>query len=175
MFKRTLFATAVAVVLLGGSAYAGSRWVITSTHQIKPSVLKQLRGQNRRGRGGRAGWTSRDRDDSRCRRLRAVLPEHRFELRRRQRHGDCPGSAVAVGGAANADTIGANISTFTGGNVYVADVYNASSYSGTLSVTAICAGGPGLQFSLRRPNERTSSAVASAAAQQLEALRAEKP
>jgi hypothetical protein len=56
MFKRTLFATAVAVVLLGGSAYAGSRWVITSTHQIKPSVLKQLRGQmGPQGATGAAG------------------------------------------------------------------------------------------------------------------------
>jgi hypothetical protein len=32
-------------VLLAGTAVAGSRWLITSTRQIKPSVIKQLRGR----------------------------------------------------------------------------------------------------------------------------------
>jgi hypothetical protein len=45
MLHKTIAATALTVALLAGSAYAGSRWIITSTRQIKPSVLRHLRGQ----------------------------------------------------------------------------------------------------------------------------------
>lgn len=46
------------VLALGGSAYAANRYLITSTHQIKPSVLVQLKGnRGPRGISGVAGPT----------------------------------------------------------------------------------------------------------------------
>jgi hypothetical protein len=53
----------------------------------------------------------------------------------------CPAGYVVVGGAANDNTINAHISTFAGATGYGAVVDNESGYSGTLSVTAICASG----------------------------------
>ena len=45
---------ALGVLAIGGaSATAASHWLITSTHQIKPSVLKQLKGKD--GAPGAAG------------------------------------------------------------------------------------------------------------------------
>jgi hypothetical protein len=180
MFKRTLLATVVAVGLLGGSAFAGSRWVITSTHQIKPSVLKQLRGQTgpqgaigapgASGPAGPAGIATIqdvDASTSYCAFGSSCDVESVTAT--------CPGSAIAVGGAANASTIDTGVSTFVGGNIYIGEVNNESDSSGTLSVTAVCASGSGVQFSLRRANERSNSAAVSAAGQELSELRNETP
>lgn len=53
--KVLIVMTAAAIVLIGGSALAASHWIITSTKQIKPSVLRQLRGA--RGPRGASGPT----------------------------------------------------------------------------------------------------------------------
>ena len=58
--RRPPAATAIALlalfVALGGSAFAATHYLITSTHQIKPSVLSQLRGnRGPRGFGGANG------------------------------------------------------------------------------------------------------------------------
>ena len=59
MRRRPTPATIIAVVALfvalGGTAVAASRYIITSTSQIKPSVLKELRGHD--GATGPAGAT----------------------------------------------------------------------------------------------------------------------
>ena len=57
-FRKRISYTNVAVTLallfaMSGGAYAASHYVITSTKQIKPSVLKTLKGQN--GKNGASG------------------------------------------------------------------------------------------------------------------------
>jgi collagen type I/II/III/V/XI/XXIV/XXVII alpha len=60
--RRPTISGALAVIALllaaGGTAYAASSYIITSTHQIKPSVLAQLHGQRgERGYTGKQGKT----------------------------------------------------------------------------------------------------------------------
>jgi hypothetical protein len=56
MKKKLMIATVVVFALLAGSAVAGSHWLISSTSQIKPSVLHKLEGaKGPRGATGPAG------------------------------------------------------------------------------------------------------------------------
>jgi hypothetical protein len=56
--RRNLVAWLALFVALTGTSMAASQYIITSTHQIKPSVLKQLRGQKgARGATGATGAT----------------------------------------------------------------------------------------------------------------------
>src|ERR1700722_4091673 len=61
--KRMTYGNVVATLALflaigGGTAFAARHYLITSTHQIKPSVLRSLHGaRGPRGRNGAAGAT----------------------------------------------------------------------------------------------------------------------
>lgn len=58
MGRKVLLGVVVAFAVLGGTAWAGSRWIITSTNQIKPDVLSHLRGaRGAQGPRGMAGTT----------------------------------------------------------------------------------------------------------------------
>ncbi len=54
-YANVVSTLALVLVLAGGTAYAANHYLITRTSQIKPSVLKQLRG--RAGQSGAAGAT----------------------------------------------------------------------------------------------------------------------
>jgi len=53
--RRNIVAWLALFVALTGTSMAASHYIITSTHQIKPSVLKQLRASGREGHSGPTG------------------------------------------------------------------------------------------------------------------------
>lgn len=127
-------------VALGGTAVA-SHYVITSTSQIKPSVVKHLR-----GKAGPAGIAHVQYVQSAPASICAFGTDPCDVA---QATAVCPSSSVAVGGAADATTIETSISTYANSSGYAAIADNASEFDGQLTATAICASGAGLHASSR--------------------------
>ena len=161
MRKTVLAVTAIGILILAAGAGAASRWVITSTHQIKPSVLRELKGKRgpqgatgprgATGPGGAAapagvgtttlvgspevtlqpGQTTYD-----------VMPSG-FEA-------TCPSGTTAVGTGFNGD--GVNTITYleSYGSFVGGFLVNDSSVSATAQLYAVCApGSSGLAPSVR--------------------------
>jgi hypothetical protein len=100
--RRPTISGALAVIALllaaGGTAYA-STYIITSTHQIKPSVLAQLRGdRGERGYTGKQGKTGASGTNAGT--TNGAPPA--------QGVADSPGSAGAAGAAGQSGAAGAN-------------------------------------------------------------------
>jgi hypothetical protein len=159
MGRRVFIVALAALAITGGSAVA-SGWVITSTKQIKPSVLRQLHG----ARGPR-GYTGADggQGPQGAQGSAGIATVHDTQsapapycasgggaCQVAQATATCPGGSYVVGGAASVSTIETHISTFAGPTSYAAVSDNASSFTGQLTATAICASGPGLQSAVRR-------------------------
>lgn len=123
-----------------GAGIAASHYLITSTSQIKPGVLRQLRGA--RGPAGTAGLQGSPG-------LGGVISSQSQEGHFCGSAGGCPAAITVVascppgqavtGGAASVTIPDVVISTADIGTAYEASVDNTSSTDGNLEVTAICA------------------------------------
>lgn len=180
MRRFTAAAAVVAVLAFAGGATAAGRWVISSMNQIKPSVRAHLRGnagpqgpqgaqgpqgpQGLPGAAGPAGISS-------IQNVSASSPICGFGAGAcdvASAIAFCPSGSYVVGGAADTDTIETPISTLTGTTSYGAVANNDGSFSGTLTVTAICASGGGLQHLVR------TDSGSDALSQLVERLRAQR-
>jgi hypothetical protein len=142
----TMIAIAALVFAMAGGAVAAGGYLITSTNQIKPSVLRSLKGKRgSAGKPGTAGIAS-------IQNVSASAPICGFGVGTcdvASATATCPGGTFATGGDANADTIETSISTYVGPNTYGAIADNASGFSGTLTVDAVCVSGPGIHFAAK--------------------------
>jgi hypothetical protein len=161
MRRFTAGAAVLAVLAFAGGAAAAGRWVITNVNQIKPNVRAQLKGNSGRqgpqglpgaqgvpgaqGPAGPAGLIG-------IQTVSASSPICAFgagSCSVADVTASCPPGSYVVGGSANTDTIETPISTFAGATIYSAVANDDSPFSGTLTVTAICASGGGLRFLAR--------------------------
>lgn len=98
-------ATMALVFALAGSAFAAKHYLITSTREISPNVLKKLRGKTGpagpQGQGGKEGPISRL-SDPEAEKLLAVLPYIKYV-------------ASGVGGKPTIQFSGANVQVVSGG------------------------------------------------------------
>jgi hypothetical protein len=178
--------TAVAAVgllaLIAGGAAAASRYLITSTKQIKPGVLAQLHGargpsgangaaggagpqgspgaQGNQGPAGPAGMASVQRVTSPP---VAYCSASGGACSVATATASCPTGSVVVGGAAAANSTYTPISTIASATSYAAVSNDDGPFTGQLTATAICASGPGVQAAA----SDVSSASASDAARKL--------
>ena len=176
MRRFTAGVAVVAVLAFAGGATAASRWVVSNLNQIKPSVRAQLRTrgpqgpqgpQGAQGPAGPAGVSS----TSNIQDAAASSPICAFgsgSCDVASATASCPAGSYVVGGSANVDTIETPISTFAGATIYSAVANDDSPFSGTLTVTAICATGSGLQYLGR------SGSASTAANQLMDRLRAQQ-
>jgi len=124
--KRGILLGVVLDLVAGGSAFAGPKWLITSTTQIKPSVLVKLRGA--RGPKGAAGaegppgpagaFSSADESivDGTHEELCAYTPatstteQHTCAA---ESVATCPGDAVVISGGFTTDTDAAQLDFYS--------------------------------------------------------------
>lgn len=146
MFNRkpsaAMIVAIVAVfVALSGGALAASHYVLTSTHQIKPGVLKQLKGKpgarGPAGATGAAGLVSAVTDVNSAAVSMCAFGGGDCDVG--EATATCPAGMQAVGGAANVTTIETSISTYASTTSYIAVADNSSEFAGTLTAEAICA------------------------------------
>ena len=151
--SSTLIVAALAVfVSIGGTGIAASHYLISSTKQISPSVLKKLEKagpQGPQGKPGAVGATGATgatgstgaAGTSGITNIMDVSAENASDgPGTLTATASCPVGYAAIGGMSNPAADGS-----IGETSYTAS-YGTTSFGGTLIVTAVCATGPGMQF-----------------------------
>lgn len=140
--RKTVFVLGVlGALLLAAGAGAASRWIITSTHQIKPSVLRQLRGaQGPTGPTGPAGAAGGPgKEDTVISETLTLQPgQSSYDVDPNNFQANCPSGEVVIGtgfnaGIGQADDV-LSYTFFVGGFFY-----NNSSIAYQVHLQAICA------------------------------------
>jgi hypothetical protein len=179
--RRNVVAYVALLLALTGTASAASSFIITSTGQIKPSVRRALKG-NRGPRGfpgSRGGQGAQGTPGATGPAGIATVHDVSNTTSYCQFGGGscavalvtatCPSGSFVTGGGAYDDTIQTPISTFAGPTTYAAVSNNESSFTGSLTVTAVCASGSGLQASIRHNSLMRAPDAASRLAARLRA------
>lgn len=140
MRKSVIVVVAVGVLVLAAGAGAASRWVITSTHQIKPSVLKSLRGKTGpRGYRGPAGSVA-GLATTVSEKLTLQPGQSTYDLDPSGNFkADCPGGYSATGTGFNADTFDEVAFVESYGSFVGGFIYNSGSIPSAVYLQAICA------------------------------------
>ena len=141
-------------ISLGGAATAATHYLITSTKQISPKVLKKLEKAGPRGAPGAAGTAGASGIAS----IRYVTATVGSGVNTAT--ANCPDGYVAVGGAAGVG--GANWPVSA--SMSQTSTYYNSEPGLTLTVTAVCATGPGItaQAAVARADRLADTTAASA-------------
>jgi hypothetical protein len=141
MRKSVVVISAIAVLVLAAGAGAASRWVITSVHQIKPSVLTKLHGA--RGKQGPAGVVpSVVTVDSSTLTLQPgqstfdLVPSGAWQA-------SCPTGDVVLGTGYNVDTFDEVAFLLNYGSFVGAFVYDDGAIASQVYIQATCARVPG--------------------------------
>ena len=149
-----IIATLALFVSLGGTGIAASRYLISSTRQISPSVLKKLEKagpQGPQGKLGAVGAAGTTGITGAAGAAGASGITNIMDVSAESSDGpnedggsltataSCPHGYVAVGAISNPPASGS-----IGESGYTASVATGE-YGGTLIVTAVCATGPGIQ------------------------------
>lgn len=171
--KKGILLGIVAALMATSTGVAASRYLITSTGQIKPGVLKQLRGnvgprgtQGPAGQSGQAGPAGPAGLSSVTYVTSAAVPYCSFSggaCAVASATATCPAGSYAVGGSADPSTIETSVSTFIGATQYSAVSANESIFTGQLTATVACASGPGINaFAAHSARRATTDAAAEA-------------
>jgi hypothetical protein len=153
MRKSVIAIAAIGVLVLAAGAGAASRWVITSIHQIKPSVLNQLHGQNGargpqgpQGPQGAAGTTGAAGSVAKVDTISSgqiTIPpgETSYDVDPNNFQANCPTGETVVGTAFNSGL--ATVQFVLSYSYFVGGFFdNQSSIAAQVYVEAICAPAP---------------------------------
>ena len=148
MRRGILIGLVAGVLLTGTAATAASRWLITSTHQIKPSVLRHLRGERgKRGATGPAGAFSTANVTQVAGPVETMCASPGGSCQVNGSLATCAPGSVVIGGGWEGDVPSPNATVDDswpiGSGSWDVVMTNLSSISASFHAVAVCASGSG--------------------------------